>query len=205
MAANEKANMKLAKDMYRWFNLDEFDKLAENVAPNVEMKDWAFGVTDQGRDTFVNTLHSMKRAYSDMQVDVKHQMATGDTVVTEFICTGVNDGPLPLPTGEVPPTGKRVKIPICEDLGVQGRQAGSRAQLSGHRQGDAAARADAGADAAPHGLRHVMILLLIDLQNDYFPGGKAALVKSEAACRRAQDLLNAFRERRLPVVHVQQR
>ncbi len=46
-------------------------------------------------------------------------------------------------------------------------------------------------------------LLLIDIQNDYFPGGKMELEGSEAAARVAAELLRCFRERGLPVVHVQ--
>jgi nicotinamidase-related amidase len=46
-------------------------------------------------------------------------------------------------------------------------------------------------------------LLLIDIQNDYFPGGAMELVGSEPAGRRAASLLARFRQKGLPVVHVQ--
>jgi nicotinamidase-related amidase len=46
-------------------------------------------------------------------------------------------------------------------------------------------------------------LVLIDLQNDYFPGGTMELVGSDAAVARAQELLVAFRDRSLPIFHVQ--
>ncbi|MEZ7197401.1 cysteine hydrolase family protein [Pseudodesulfovibrio karagichevae] len=45
-------------------------------------------------------------------------------------------------------------------------------------------------------------LLLIDLQNDYFPGGRMELVGSEAASARAAQALRLFRKRGLPVFHV---
>ena len=45
-------------------------------------------------------------------------------------------------------------------------------------------------------------LLLIDIQNDYFPGGRMELEGSEEAGRAAGTLLAAFRERGLPVFHV---
>ncbi|MDA8414702.1 MAG: cysteine hydrolase family protein [Desulfobacteraceae bacterium] len=46
-------------------------------------------------------------------------------------------------------------------------------------------------------------LLLIDIQNDYFPGGRMELDGSWNASLKARELLALFRERQLPVVHVQ--
>ncbi len=46
-------------------------------------------------------------------------------------------------------------------------------------------------------------LLLIDIQNDYFPGGKMELVGAEAAARQARELLQCFREHGGYHVHIQ--
>jgi nicotinamidase-related amidase len=46
-------------------------------------------------------------------------------------------------------------------------------------------------------------LLIVDIQNDYFPGGKMELDGSEQAGQVAGQLLTFFREHKLPVVHVQ--
>lgn len=46
-------------------------------------------------------------------------------------------------------------------------------------------------------------LLLIDLQNDYFPGGPMELVGTEAAAQNARRLLDLFREQQKPVIHIQ--
>lgn len=46
-------------------------------------------------------------------------------------------------------------------------------------------------------------LVLIDLQNDYFPGGTMELAGATAAVDRAAGLLGTFRQRGLPVIHVQ--
>jgi nicotinamidase-related amidase len=45
-------------------------------------------------------------------------------------------------------------------------------------------------------------LLLVDIQNFYFPGGRSELVDPEAASLNARKLLQEFRERKLLVVHV---
>jgi nicotinamidase-related amidase len=46
-------------------------------------------------------------------------------------------------------------------------------------------------------------LLLIDIQNDYFPGGRMELDRSAQASLQARELLTLFRDMDLPVFHVQ--
>jgi nicotinamidase-related amidase len=46
-------------------------------------------------------------------------------------------------------------------------------------------------------------LLLVDLQNDYFPGGKNELTGIQQASEKARSLLDHFRKKSLPVFHVQ--
>ncbi len=45
-------------------------------------------------------------------------------------------------------------------------------------------------------------LILVDIQNDYFPGGANPLHRQEEAAERARSVLELFRARGLPVVHV---
>ena len=46
-------------------------------------------------------------------------------------------------------------------------------------------------------------LILVDLQNDYFPGGRMELVGIQAAAAKAQALLNEFRKSKSPIIHIQ--
>lgn len=48
-----------------------------------------------------------------------------------------------------------------------------------------------------------MGLLLVDIQNDYFPGGKMELVGMEEAASKARELLQWFRKQGLPTFHIQ--
>lgn len=45
-------------------------------------------------------------------------------------------------------------------------------------------------------------LVVIDIQNDYFPGGAMELEGAEAALVKAAHAIRSFREKNLPVIHV---
>ena len=47
-------------------------------------------------------------------------------------------------------------------------------------------------------------LLLVDIQNDYFPGGKMELARRNEASSNAKDLLYLFRKNQWPIIHIQQ-
>lgn len=46
-------------------------------------------------------------------------------------------------------------------------------------------------------------LLLVDIQNDYFPGGNMELEGSIEASLCAKKLLSYFRDKKLPIIHIQ--
>ncbi|MBT1072908.1 cysteine hydrolase family protein [Pelotalea chapellei] len=48
----------------------------------------------------------------------------------------------------------------------------------------------------------ITALVMIDIQNDYFPGGNMELVGAEAAGQRAKEVLDCFRNHNLPVIHI---
>ena len=50
-------------------------------------------------------------AFSDLRFTVDCTIAQGDTVVYCWRARGTHDGPLPLPIGTVPPTGRPAEIP----------------------------------------------------------------------------------------------
>jgi len=46
-------------------------------------------------------------------------------------------------------------------------------------------------------------LVVVDMQNDYFPGGNMELVGMEAAATKVAHLLAMFRDRNWPILHIQ--
>ena len=46
-------------------------------------------------------------------------------------------------------------------------------------------------------------LILVDIQNDYFPGGAMELVGIASAVAKAHEILSHFREKHWPIIHIQ--
>ncbi len=46
-------------------------------------------------------------------------------------------------------------------------------------------------------------LILVDIQNDYFPGGQMELAGISEAGQKAGELLSVFREKNWPTFHIQ--
>jgi nicotinamidase-related amidase len=65
-----------------------------------------------------------------------------------------------------------------------------------------AAPADAGQGGAPVQANADQALLIIDIQNFYFEGGSLPLTGPIEAAKQARRVLDRFRERRMPVIHV---
>lgn len=98
--------------MYEALNAHDSEALAkfysedcEVVAPPGEMR---------GADAVVQIAQTYWNAFSDLRWTVTSQCASGDTVVSEQIAEGTNDGTLVTSQGEIPPTGKRVATRLCE-------------------------------------------------------------------------------------------
>jgi steroid delta-isomerase-like uncharacterized protein len=52
-------------------------------------------------------------AFSDVTIEVTNHLSSGRVVMAEVVLSATNDGPLDLGGGEVPPTGRRIEIPMA--------------------------------------------------------------------------------------------
>jgi ketosteroid isomerase-like protein len=76
--------------------------------------DESIGVTYQGPDELGRTVEVYATAFPDMHRELHSVYVVGDTVVVELALQGTHKGPLALPQGTVPPTGKRMDVPCCD-------------------------------------------------------------------------------------------
>jgi len=76
--------------------------------------DHSIGVTYRGPHELGRTVEIYATAFPDMHRELFRVYAVGDVVVVELALQGTHKGPLALPMGSVPATGKRMDAPCCD-------------------------------------------------------------------------------------------
>jgi ketosteroid isomerase-like protein len=60
------------------------------------------------------TVEVFAKAFPDMHRELHTFYVVGDVVIVQLHLQGTHTGPLELPSGTVPPTGKRINAPCCD-------------------------------------------------------------------------------------------
>ena len=110
MTANEAAIRKAYqvaedKDVVGWVN---------SFTQDGTFTDESIGVTYRGPNELGRTVEIYATAFPDMHRELYNLYVIGDTVVVELALQGTHKGPLALPQGTVPATGKRMDAPCCD-------------------------------------------------------------------------------------------
>lgn len=90
------------------------DKIVAPLSEDFVLVDVPTGTTSSGRDALRNFCLFFVDGFPGSFTEITNMVATEDHVVVEFIGRGVNTGPLHMPTGDAPPTGRSVEIHFCE-------------------------------------------------------------------------------------------
>jgi steroid delta-isomerase-like uncharacterized protein len=75
--------------------------------------DESVGVTWTGPDELSEQLENYARAVPDLHPELHQLYVCGNIVVVQLALQGTHLGPLHLPAGTLPPTGKRIDAPCC--------------------------------------------------------------------------------------------
>ena len=70
--------------------------------------------TYRGPDELGKTVEVYAKAFPDMHRELHSFYVVGDIVIVQLHLQGTHTGPLELPTGTIPPTGKRINAPCCD-------------------------------------------------------------------------------------------
>jgi len=76
--------------------------------------DESIEVVYRGPDELGKTVEIYATAFPDMHRELFRMYSTGDIVVVQLALQGTHLGPLRLPRGTIPPTGKKMDAPCCD-------------------------------------------------------------------------------------------
>ena len=117
MAAQE--HVALAQSLFELFNNRQsdpawLDKCAAAFAADCEVVSAPSGTTLHGPEGYKRLLRVIAEAFPDSRVEPTNAFATEDQVVLEFTNRGTSIGPLYLPSGAFPATGRSYELRLCQ-------------------------------------------------------------------------------------------
>lgn len=106
---------------------EQIIRQAYQIAEDMDLKGWAdaftadgtftdnsVGAVYRGPDGLPVPVENYGRAFPDMHRELYRLYVSGDVVVVQLALQGTHLGPLDLPFGTLPPTGKRMDAPCCD-------------------------------------------------------------------------------------------
>ncbi|MGY1590504.1 ester cyclase [Geodermatophilus sp. SYSU D00708] len=76
----------------------------------------------EGGPAIVEYVMALRRAVPDLTWEARHQYETDDTAIDEGWLVGTHTQPLTSPDGEIPATGRSIRLRECDVLTVRGGQ-----------------------------------------------------------------------------------
>ncbi len=119
--AETRDNAAIVRDLYDAFNDHDLDRGVALVSEDFELVDFAAeGQAFRGPEGLRQWLQIFLTAAPDAKVEVTNVVGAGEGwVFTEHTGRGTHTGPLVGPAGTIPPTGRRIELPIGELVRVE--------------------------------------------------------------------------------------
>ncbi len=107
-------NEQIVRQAYKIAENKDFEGWVAAFTDDGTFTDESIGVTYQGPDGLPVQVENYARAFPDMHRELYRLYVSGDIVVVQLALQGTHLGPLNLPLGTLPPTGKRMDAPCCD-------------------------------------------------------------------------------------------
>jgi predicted ester cyclase len=107
-------NADVVRALYASINDRDPDAGAVHFADTAEWSEVPTGQTYRGPAGWKENMNFWLGAFPDGKVEVTNVIDGGDSVAVEYTGRGTNTGPMPTPEGEMPPTGKSVKLSFVD-------------------------------------------------------------------------------------------
>jgi steroid delta-isomerase-like uncharacterized protein len=112
-------NVALARSLTDLYNSHQSDpkwleKSMSAFAADSQHIDVPLGITLPGSEGYKQSGQFFAEAFPDSTIEVTNVFATEDRFVLEYTGQGTNTGPLHLPTGDIPATGRWAELRLCD-------------------------------------------------------------------------------------------
>jgi steroid delta-isomerase-like uncharacterized protein len=107
-------NAAVVRDVNHAFNQGDIYGCVEHFAAHAQITDTPLGKVLSGREAIRQWFEAWTTAFDDVQGENLRILSQGTFVTAQFNARGTHTGPLATPAGEIPATGKRVDISVCQ-------------------------------------------------------------------------------------------
>jgi steroid delta-isomerase-like uncharacterized protein len=103
----------LAREHIRAFNDRDWSVASRIFSPDLTTTEPAAG-TIHGIEPFLEHAKGFVTGFPDARIELVAVVDDGERVSTEGVFVGTNTGPLVTPQGELPPTGRALRLPYLD-------------------------------------------------------------------------------------------
>jgi predicted ester cyclase len=111
-AVTEQALVEIVKQHYANMSTGAWERDREIMSADVVTVDPTGTMT--GIEAFLEHEVAFVTAFPDARAELVRAVESGDVVMTEGIFSGTHTAPLASPAGEIPPTGKSLRLPFAD-------------------------------------------------------------------------------------------
>ena len=105
---------RIIRNLYAAAEEQNADKFASLFTEDGTFNDESGGRIYKGKEELAMTVKIYAIAFPDMHRELYDMYVCGDVVIVELSLNGTHKGPLMLPSGTIPATGKTIKTPCCD-------------------------------------------------------------------------------------------
>ena len=108
------SNVEAALALFKSIGDDDLDSVAAHFADDAEWVEVPLGLTYRGPAGWRRNVEYWRDGFIHGRAEVTNVIDGGDTIVVEYVGSGVNTGTLTTPQGELAPTGRHIEAHIVD-------------------------------------------------------------------------------------------
>jgi predicted ester cyclase len=105
---------RIVRRAYQFAEDKDIERFVGAFTPDGTFTDESIEVIYTGPNELGKTVEIYAAAFPDMHRELFRFYSTGNIVVVQLALQGTHNGPLRLPVGTIPPTGKKMNAPCCD-------------------------------------------------------------------------------------------